>query len=334
MGSRCPSCSVPRRRPRSPSARTATSARPAPGSRSRRGVLQGRAPGDLVAGDRGRQVLTGRPQRPQAPRRRRRPGRLRGRPEGLCGGDRGDLPARLGPDLHRGPHPRLAALRQLPRSQEGRLGAAADLHPANAEQALVELNRFDGQWGQRCPATVKAWRDAWEHVIPFLALPDELRRAVYTTNTIEGLHRQIRKAIKTRGHFPDQQAATKLICLATMRLVRSLGCSSIWVDHRHDAGLGHDGVEVAGPGSWRRRRSAPCHRRADRSWRARWRRSRRRSGSAAASASGTGRHGARRACPWSRRRDWRTSSGRWLSLASPTCRIPVNRRAPPAAGED
>ena len=87
----------------------------------------------------------------------------------------------------------------------------------NADQALVELERFDSEWGQRYPATVNAWRTSWEHVIPFLALPDELRRAVYTTNTIEGLHRQIRKAIKTRGHFPDEQAATKLIYLAILK---------------------------------------------------------------------------------------------------------------------
>jgi putative transposase len=87
----------------------------------------------------------------------------------------------------------------------------------NADQALVELERFDADWGQRYPATVRAWRDAWEHVTPFLALPEELRKAVYTTNTIEGLHRQIRKAIKTRGHFPDQQAATKLIYLAIIK---------------------------------------------------------------------------------------------------------------------
>jgi putative transposase len=88
---------------------------------------------------------------------------------------------------------------------------------ANADQALVELERFDAEWGQRYRPTVSAWKASWEHVIPFLALPDELRRAVYTTNTIEGLHRQIRKAIKTRGHFPDEQAATKLIYLAIMR---------------------------------------------------------------------------------------------------------------------
>jgi putative transposase len=98
---------------------------------------------------------------------------------------------------------------------------AAALRPiytaANADQALAPLDAFDGEWGGRYPATVQAWRASWPHVIPFLALPDELRRAVYTTNTIEGLHRQIRKAIKTRGHFPDEQAATKLIYLAIIK---------------------------------------------------------------------------------------------------------------------
>jgi putative transposase len=61
------------------------------------------------------------------------------------------------------------------------------------------------------------WRANWEHIIPFLSLPAPLRHAVYTTNSIETLHRQIRKAIKTRGHFPDEQAATKLIYLAIER---------------------------------------------------------------------------------------------------------------------
>jgi putative transposase len=55
------------------------------------------------------------------------------------------------------------------------------------------------------------------HHPAFLALPDDLRRVVYTTNTIEAMHRQIRKAIKTRGHFPDEQPATKLIFLAIER---------------------------------------------------------------------------------------------------------------------
>jgi len=88
---------------------------------------------------------------------------------------------------------------------------------ANADDALAELDAFEAEWGIRYPAAVQAWRASWQNVIPFLALPDELRRAVYTTNTIEGLHRQVRKAIKTRGHFPDEQAATKLIYLALIR---------------------------------------------------------------------------------------------------------------------
>jgi len=62
-----------------------------------------------------------------------------------------------------------------------------------------------------------AWRRDCEHITPFLALPDELSRVVYTTDTIEAMHRQIRKAIKPRGHFPDEQAATKLIYLAIER---------------------------------------------------------------------------------------------------------------------
>jgi putative transposase len=99
---------------------------------------------------------------------------------------------------------------------------------ANADQALCELERFDSEWGQRYPATVRAWRDAWEHVTPFLSLPEELRRAVYTTNTIEGLHRQIRKVIKTRGHFPDQQAATKLIYLAIIKADAKWRRSRTW----------------------------------------------------------------------------------------------------------
>jgi transposase-like protein len=98
---------------------------------------------------------------------------------------------------------------------------AAELRPvytaANADQALEELDRFDEHWGGRYPMIAQAWRRDWEHITPFLALPADLRRVVYTTNTIEAMHRQIRKAIKTRGHFPDEQAATKLIYLAIER---------------------------------------------------------------------------------------------------------------------
>jgi len=102
-----------------------------------------------------------------------------------------------------------------------RKALAKDLRPVytapNADAALVELERFDEAWGARYPMIAEAWRRDWEHIVPFLALPEPLRRVVYTTNTIEAMHRQIRKAIKTRGSFPDEQAATKLIYLAIER---------------------------------------------------------------------------------------------------------------------
>jgi putative transposase len=88
---------------------------------------------------------------------------------------------------------------------------------ANATEAERQLELFDQTWGQKYPMIAQAWRARWEHVIPFLSLPADLRRIVYTTNAIEGLNRQVRKSIKTRGHFPDEQAATKLIYLALMR---------------------------------------------------------------------------------------------------------------------
>jgi putative transposase len=109
---------------------------------------------------------------------------------------------------------------------------AADLKAVyraiDADHALEELATFEAKWGAGYPMIAQAWRARWEHVIPFLALPEGLRRSVYTTNSIEGLNRQIRKAIKTRGAFPDEQAATKLIYLAVQRAERSWRRSYAW----------------------------------------------------------------------------------------------------------
>ena len=113
---------------------------------------------------------------------------------------------------------------------------AAALKPiyraANADAALVELERFDETWGARYPMIADAWRARWQHITPFLALNEELRRIVYTTNTIEAMHRQIRKAIKTRGHFPDEQAATKLIYLAIERAETKWRSARAWTAAR------------------------------------------------------------------------------------------------------
>src|SRR5919109_4069898 len=85
----------------------------------------------------------------------------------------------------------------------------------SAELALAALDAFErGEWGQRFPTIVAAWRRAWARVIPFFAFPPEIRRVIYTTNALESVHAQLRKIIKTRGHFPNDDAATKLIWLA------------------------------------------------------------------------------------------------------------------------
>ena len=88
-----------------------------------------------------------------------------------------------------------------------------------AERALETLE--ETPLGQRYPTVAPAWRRAWPHVVPFFAFPPEVRRMVYTTNAIESVHARLRKVIKTRGHFPTDEAATKLIWLA-MRNIRTV----------------------------------------------------------------------------------------------------------------
>lgn len=85
----------------------------------------------------------------------------------------------------------------------------------SVEAAEAALEAFgEGEWGKRFPTVAAAWRRAWAQVIPFFAFPPEVRRVIYTTNAIESLNAGIRKIIKTRGHFPTDEAATKLIWLA------------------------------------------------------------------------------------------------------------------------
>ena len=96
---------------------------------------------------------------------------------------------------------------------------AAALRPiyaaASAEAALAALDAFEaGEWGQKFPTVASAWRRAWDQVIPFFTFPPEIRRVIYTTNAIESVNARVRKIIKTRGHFPTDDAANKLIWLA------------------------------------------------------------------------------------------------------------------------
>src|SRR6266508_7039473 len=82
---------------------------------------------------------------------------------------------------------------------------------AEAEQKLAE---FSLKWDAKFPTIAKSWRSNWARVIPFFAFPPEIRRVIYTTNALESLNARVRKIIKTRGHFPNDDAATKLIWLA------------------------------------------------------------------------------------------------------------------------
>jgi transposase-like protein len=113
-------------------------------------------------------------------------------------------------------------------SWKDRKPLAAALRPiyaaASAEAALAALDAFeDSEWGRKFPTVVAAWRRAWDHVIPFFNIPPEIRRVIYTTNAIESVNARVRKIIKTRGHFPTDDAANKLIWLALRNITRDWG---------------------------------------------------------------------------------------------------------------
>lgn len=99
---------------------------------------------------------------------------------------------------------------------------AKDLRPvysapteAAASSALEELA---GKWGERYPAIIKLWRNAWAEFVPFLSYSPEIRRVIYSTNAIESMHARFRRAVRVRGHFPNEQAALKCLYLT----IRSL----------------------------------------------------------------------------------------------------------------
>ena len=108
------------------------------------------------------------------------------------------------------------SLRYVPRRQYDQV--VKDLRPiytaVNADAALAALEAFEDKWGSQIPVIGQAWRTSWEYITPFLAFEPEVRRVVYTTNAIEALNRQLRKAIKTKGSFPSEDAARKLVYLA------------------------------------------------------------------------------------------------------------------------
>jgi transposase-like protein len=97
----------------------------------------------------------------------------------------------------------------------------------SVEAAELELGVFEaGPWGQKFPTVAASWRRAWANVIPFFAFPPQVRRVIYTTNAIESVNARLRKIIKTRGHFPSDEAASKLIWLALRNITATWGCAA------------------------------------------------------------------------------------------------------------
>jgi putative transposase len=97
----------------------------------------------------------------------------------------------------------------------------------SAEAAEAELDAFErSDWGRKYPTVTAAWRRAWDKVIPFFTFPPGIRKIIYTTNAIESINSQLRKIIKTRGHFPSDDAASKLIWLALRNITEDWGRSA------------------------------------------------------------------------------------------------------------
>lgn len=84
------------------------------------------------------------------------------------------------------------------------------------DAAQARFEEFSERWDEKYPAIVRLWRNAWPEFEPFLAFPAELRRVIYTTNAVESLNARFRHATRRRGHFPNEQAALKVLYLAVI----------------------------------------------------------------------------------------------------------------------
>lgn len=109
---------------------------------------------------------------------------------------------------------------------------AADLkmvyHAATVEEAEQRLGEFEERWDAKYPSIGKMWRRNWAGIVPFFAYPAEIRRAVYTTNIVESLNMSLRKVIKTRGSFPGEEAALKLLYLALRNVAKRWNATRDW----------------------------------------------------------------------------------------------------------
>lgn len=107
-------------------------------------------------------------------------------------------------------------------------GLRAIYRAATIEEGERRLGEFEGRWDGQYAAIGKMWRRHWAGITPLFAFPEEIRRAIYTTNVVESLHMTLRKVIKTRGSFPSEEAALKLLYLALKNVVRRWKAAPNW----------------------------------------------------------------------------------------------------------
>lgn len=82
---------------------------------------------------------------------------------------------------------------------------------SNKDMAAAELDTLENKWNDRYPIVIRSWRNNWERLTHYFKYPEDIRRIIYTTNTIEAVHRQFRKLTKTKGAFPNQDSLLKLL---------------------------------------------------------------------------------------------------------------------------
>ena len=106
------------------------------------------------------------------------------------------------------------------------------------DAALAELDRFDEIWGHKYPKIADNWRSKWAHLSTYFKYPQAVRTLIYTTNTIEGFNRQLRKVTKNKGVFPTDESLFKMLYLAMMDITRK------WTGRRRDWGEIHSQLEI------------------------------------------------------------------------------------------
>lgn len=99
---------------------------------------------------------------------------------------------------------------------------------ATEDLALLELDKFEGKWGQKYPSTIKSWRDNWNELSTFFKYPSEIRKIIYTTNAIENFNRSLRKVTKAKAAYPSEEALLKSLYLAIIDITKK------WTGHRQD----------------------------------------------------------------------------------------------------